>query len=53
MGEAGRGSLPSLHNLDLFLRQPIQTVHAHIDLFIQLLNALLQGETDIFFGRLG
>ena len=53
MGEAGRGSLPSLYNLDLFLGQPIQTVHARIDLFIQRLDALLEGETGILLGRLG
>ncbi len=40
-------------DLYLFLRQPIQTVDALINLLIQLLDALLQTEADIFLTRLG
>jgi hypothetical protein len=48
-----KGSLPSLHHLDLILRQPVQGVHQPVDLGIQLLNALLQGKARIFLARLG
>lgn len=34
LGEAGWGSLP-LHNLDLFLRQPIQLIHQLVNLPFQ------------------
>lgn len=53
MGEAGRGFLPCLHNLDLFLRQPIQTVDQPVNLRVEPDDALLEGETGILLARLG